>query len=202
MHARVTPLHIRPDRIDESVAFIYGEVVPTFQRLRGFRGALWLHDPRRNLVQAINLWSTMADLERGDPVRFGWVPRTRRFLTQPPVPQIFDVRQEDRLVGIWDESGRSARVHVVRFQPGQLANGLVVVSNRLIAPTRLQSGYLGNLLLTSTEQEMALTISFWETADQARNVEAMVPDDGDATRLADLLAAPLELAIYEVTANG
>lgn len=202
MQARVTPLRMRPDRIEQSIAFIHGEVVPTFRQLRGFRGALWLHDPARNVMLAINLWATPADLERGDPARFGWVERTSRLVTAPPEPRIYEVRREDRLLGIWDEPGRHARVHQAEIIPERHSEALDLARERLVVPGPLEPEYLGHLLLTSVERDRLLSVSFWASAEAAGDVEGIQPGIDTTRRLTDILTAPLDAGIYAVTANG
>jgi hypothetical protein len=199
MHARVTELHLQPDRRAQALAFIDSEIVPTYRRLRGFRGALWLRDDVRQLILAVNLWATWDDMDRSHPARFGWVERMQRYLTTPPQIDPFQIRTEDRLVGSLDDGALHARAHLARFQPGCLEEGVRLMRDRLIIPARIQQDYLGRLLLASPELQRAIAITFWSSTAAAGGSGDPDETSPDARRLGELLAVPLDVARYGVT---
>jgi len=202
MHARVTELQMRPDRVEHAHAFIRTEISPTYRRMRGFRGAVWLADASRQFVLAVTLWATWEALERSPPVRSGRVERTMRYLSEPPRIEPYQVRAEDRVVGAWDAGMHHARVHLARFQPGQLEEGLRLMRDRLIIPARIQQHYLGRLLLANAGLDKAIAISFWETAEAAGGTGDPDETSPGALRLTELLVAPIHVARYEITAQG
>jgi hypothetical protein len=199
MHARVTELHLQPERREQALAFIDSEIVPTYHQLRGFRGALWLRDDARHIILAVNLWVTWDDMDRSHPARFGWVERMTRYLREPPQIDSFQIRTEDRLVGTFDAGALHARVHQARFQPGCLEEGVRLMRDRLIIPARIQQDYLGRLLLASPELQRAIAITFWSSPDAAGGSGDPDASSPDARRLAEMLAEPLDVARYAVT---
>ena len=62
MYARVTPVPVEPGKLDETVSIIQESVTPVMEEQAGYRGALLLADPDKNIVTSITLWETVADL--------------------------------------------------------------------------------------------------------------------------------------------
>ena len=63
MHARVTTLELDPDRLDEAVAQLEEEDLPTFKSIDGFRGFTLLLARKRGRVVAMSYWATLVHME-------------------------------------------------------------------------------------------------------------------------------------------
>jgi heme-degrading monooxygenase HmoA len=61
MHARVTTLHIRPDKVDESVALFEQQIVPVLKAQPGFQGVRLLVNRASGDGLAISQWNSEAE---------------------------------------------------------------------------------------------------------------------------------------------
>ena len=75
MHARVTTLELDPDRLDEAVAQLEEEDLPTFKSIDGFRGFTLLLDRRSGRVVATSYWATQEHMQASEDAM--QVPRQR-----------------------------------------------------------------------------------------------------------------------------
>ena len=58
MYARMTCIHIKPDKVQEAVALYKKSVVPDAKKQRGFKGLLLLTDPQTGTGLSITLWAS------------------------------------------------------------------------------------------------------------------------------------------------
>ena len=66
MHARVTTLELDPDRLDEAVAQLEEEHMPTFRSIDGFRGYTLMLDRKSGRVVATSYWATQDHLQASE----------------------------------------------------------------------------------------------------------------------------------------
>lgn len=66
MHARVTTMTLDPDRLDETVARLEEEDLPTFKALDGFRGFTLLIDRASGTVVGTTYWSTKEQMDASE----------------------------------------------------------------------------------------------------------------------------------------
>jgi heme-degrading monooxygenase HmoA len=60
MHARMTTIHLQPDKIAEATALYQSSIVPVITAQHGFRGVYLFTDPAGS-GQSITLWDSEAD---------------------------------------------------------------------------------------------------------------------------------------------
>lgn len=92
MHARITTVHLQPDKIAEAIAIYQNGIVPVIKAQPGNRGAYLLTDPS-GLGQAITLWDSQADgqaYEASGAYR-EQVAKVAAFFTAPPALATYDV---------------------------------------------------------------------------------------------------------------
>jgi heme-degrading monooxygenase HmoA len=58
MYARLTSIHVKPDRIQEAVQLYRKSVVPEAKKQKGFKGLLLLNDPQTGDGLSITLWTS------------------------------------------------------------------------------------------------------------------------------------------------
>ena len=61
MHARVTTLHIRPDKVDETVALFQQQIMPVVKAQAGYQGIQLLVDRATGNGMAISFWNSEAE---------------------------------------------------------------------------------------------------------------------------------------------
>jgi len=66
MHARVTTLELDPDRLDEAVAQLEEEDLPTFKAIDGFRGFTLLLDRKSGKIVATSYWATLEHMQASE----------------------------------------------------------------------------------------------------------------------------------------
>lgn len=66
MHARVTTVHMRSDKVDEAISIYRDFVIPAAQQQRGFRGAQLLTDRATGKGISVTLWDSEADMIAGE----------------------------------------------------------------------------------------------------------------------------------------
>ena len=66
MHATVTTLELDPDRLDETVAQLEEEDLPTFKSIDGFRGFTLLLDRKSGKVVATSYWATQEHMQASE----------------------------------------------------------------------------------------------------------------------------------------
>jgi heme-degrading monooxygenase HmoA len=66
MHASVTTFELDPDRLDEAVAQLEEEDLPTFKSIDGFRGFTLLLDRKSGTVVATSYWATQEHMQASE----------------------------------------------------------------------------------------------------------------------------------------
>ena len=66
MHARITTLDLEPERLDEAVAQLEEEDLPTFRSIDGFRGFTLMLDRKRGRVVATSYWATQDHMQASE----------------------------------------------------------------------------------------------------------------------------------------
>ncbi len=66
MHARVTRLEGTPDKIEDGIAMINDQVIPTAKGLNGFVGAYFLADRATGKMLGITLWDSEEHLRQSE----------------------------------------------------------------------------------------------------------------------------------------
>lgn len=92
MHARMTTVHLHPDKIADATALYQNNIVPVISTQRGFRGAYLLTDPS-GLGQSLTLWDAEADgqaYEASGAYR-EQVAKVAAFFAAPPSLATYDV---------------------------------------------------------------------------------------------------------------
>ena len=92
MHARITTVHLQPDKIAEATAIYQNSIVPILTTQSGFRGGYLLTDPS-GTGQSITLWDSEADgqaYEASGAYR-EQVAKVAAFFSAPPSLATYDV---------------------------------------------------------------------------------------------------------------
>ncbi len=102
MKARVTILHIRPDKMDEAVAIYRDSVVPAAMEQKGHRGCYLMADPHTGKGLSITLWETEADRLAGESSGYyhAQVSKFRAFYTAPPMREVYEVMVQPQKEGV------------------------------------------------------------------------------------------------------
>jgi len=58
MYARMTCIHVKPDKVQEAVQLYKKSVVPEAKKQKGFKGLLLLTDPQSGNGLSITLWTS------------------------------------------------------------------------------------------------------------------------------------------------
>jgi heme-degrading monooxygenase HmoA len=61
MHARVTALHLRPEKVDESVTLYQQQIVPVVKAQPGFQGIELLIDRATGNGVSVTIWNSEAE---------------------------------------------------------------------------------------------------------------------------------------------
>lgn len=92
MHARITTVHLQPDKIAEATAIYQNGIVPVMKAQHGYKGAYLLTDPTGTGL-SITLWDAEADgqaYEASGAYR-EQVAKVAALFTAPPSLATFDV---------------------------------------------------------------------------------------------------------------
>jgi heme-degrading monooxygenase HmoA len=92
MHARMTTIHLQPDKIAEATALYQSSIVPVITAQHGFRGVYLFTDPA-GAGQSITLWDSEADgqaYEASGTYR-EQVSKVAAFFTAPPSLTTYEV---------------------------------------------------------------------------------------------------------------
>jgi hypothetical protein len=94
MYALAVASQVQPDKIDEAASIFRDSVVPTYQQLSGFKGALLLIDPATGKSLGISLWASEA--ERSAVQSSGTLQQQlakfAAVLAAPPSPNTYEVK--------------------------------------------------------------------------------------------------------------
>ena len=66
MHARVTTIHMDPARVDEAVAQVEEEDLPTWKNLDGFKGFTLVLDRSSGKVIGTSYWATQEQMQNSE----------------------------------------------------------------------------------------------------------------------------------------
>lgn len=97
LYARVTTVPVEPGKLDDTVSIIQESVTPVMEKQAGYRGALLLANPDKNVVTSITLWETVADLT-GSQFNATYQDRISQLsdlVTDPPTTETYEVRSRD-----------------------------------------------------------------------------------------------------------
>lgn len=93
MYARTTLIQGRPETMDESSKIFSESVIPAAKQQSGFKGALFLTDPKSGRGMSITLWETEADLKAGESSGYfqEQIAKFKPLMTAPPTRDLFVV---------------------------------------------------------------------------------------------------------------
>lgn len=66
MHARLTTLQLRRDRLQDALDTVRDSVVPAAREQHGFESMLVASDPETGRALVISVWATEADMRAGE----------------------------------------------------------------------------------------------------------------------------------------
>jgi len=93
MHARVTTVQIRPDKMDEAIGIYRDSVTPAAQQQKGFKGVLLLTDRNTGKGISVTLWETEADMTTGESSGYfqQQLAKFKDIFGAPPVREQYEV---------------------------------------------------------------------------------------------------------------
>jgi hypothetical protein len=96
MYARVTIIHVYPDRIDEGVERYRKSFIPDAKKQKGYCGDLLLVDPKTGKGNSITFWKSEKDAIANEENLF-YQEQLVKFLTffppgKPPIREGYEVR--------------------------------------------------------------------------------------------------------------
>ena len=92
MHARVTTVQIRPEKIEEANSIFRDSVIPAAQAQKGFRAAYLLVDSAPGKGMSITAWDSLEDLEANESSGF-YQEQLAKFaplFTAPPARETYE----------------------------------------------------------------------------------------------------------------
>jgi hypothetical protein len=183
MYARVIPLQLKPNYMDDFLTVYQKSAVPDLLQRRGFGGALVLTDVESQRGLLLSLWEQPDDLRRSQPhsqriVSAMLLP----FLAQPPTPAHYEVCvYAGQYIG-----GRAARTLSLPIAGEKLDGALAVYSESLLPELKQQAGFQGVFWFADRRAGSGLGLTLWTSP------EAMRAADGPGAffpRAAQTLAA-------------
>jgi heme-degrading monooxygenase HmoA len=66
MHARVTRIQSPVDRIEDGIALINSQIIPTAKGLEGFAGAYFLGDRQTGKIMSVVLWDSEEHMQSSE----------------------------------------------------------------------------------------------------------------------------------------
>ena len=91
MHARVNATRWHPEKIEEALRLTWDTIIPSYERLPGFRGYFLLTEPGGEKAIAITMWETEADMEASAPTAQEMIPKLREIIVERPVTETYEV---------------------------------------------------------------------------------------------------------------
>jgi heme-degrading monooxygenase HmoA len=93
MYARVTIVHIQPEKQTEAVEIYRESVVPAARQQPGFNGAFLLTEPSSNKGYSITFWETEADMKAGETSGYyqAQLAKIASLVAAPPVQEACEV---------------------------------------------------------------------------------------------------------------
>ncbi len=94
MYARVTTVPIEPGKLDEAVSIIQKSVTTVMEKQAGYKGALLLANPDKNVVTSITLWDTVAALTESqfNAAYQERISQLSDLVAGPPATETYEVR--------------------------------------------------------------------------------------------------------------
>ena len=97
LYARVTTVPVEPGKLDDTVSIIQESVTPVMEKQAGYRGALLLANPDKNVVTSITLWETTADLT-GSQFNAAYqdqISQLSELVAGPPMTETYEVKSRE-----------------------------------------------------------------------------------------------------------
>lgn len=93
MHARVTTVQIRLDKLDEAIGIYRDSVTPAAQQQQGFQGVLLLTDRTTGKGLSVTLWDTEAAMMAGESSGYfqQQLAKFKDIFGAPPVREQYEV---------------------------------------------------------------------------------------------------------------
>lgn len=93
MHARVTTVQIRLDKLDEAIGIYRDHVIPAAQDQQGFRGAQLLTNRTTGQGLSVTLWDSEADMIAGEASGYfqEQLARFKDIFNAPPAREQYEV---------------------------------------------------------------------------------------------------------------
>ncbi len=94
-----------------------------------------------------------------------------------------------------------ARLNIRQVLPGKLDEFLATFGDTVAPDVRRRPGFKGSLLLTDRDTGKAISLTLWESEKAMREVESKGLLPVDYAKTAHLVAAPVSVERYEVSAS-
>lgn len=93
MFARTTVMQGRPDTMSEAAKIFSESVIPAAKLQEGFKGALFLTDPKTGRGMSVTMWQTEEDLKAGEACGYfkEQIAKFGPLLAGPPTRDVFVV---------------------------------------------------------------------------------------------------------------
>ena len=95
MYARVTTMHVQPNKVDEAVRMIEETVLPAARQQHGFNHLSLLADSVEGKVLILSLWETEEDVLASERVGYfeEQIAKFGPILAGLPVRELYEVRR-------------------------------------------------------------------------------------------------------------
>jgi len=93
MYARTTVMQGRADTMDEATKIFNESVIPAAEQQKGFKGVLFLTDPKSGKGMSVTMWETEEDMKAGENSGYfkDQIAKFGPLLAGPPTGDVFVV---------------------------------------------------------------------------------------------------------------
>ena len=92
-----------------------------------------------------------------------------------------------------------ARLTITQMKPGKIQEGINLYKESVVPTVKMQKGFRGGYLLSDLETGKAISISLWESQDDAVANEKSGYYQDQIAKFKDIFSAPPTKEGYEVT---
>ena len=169
MHARIIPVQLRAELLDDFLTVYQKTAVPDLLQRRGFAGGLVLSDAETNTGMIVTLWDSQEDLARSKShsqriLSAMLLP----FLAQPPVMASYEICvQAGHYIG-----GKVARSLTLPVAGEQLDEALAIYTDSLLPELKRLPGFQGVFWLADRAAGSGLGLTLWTNPEAMRAADA------------------------------
>lgn len=161
MYAHMTTSMYSPDEIEDAIGHLRARATEQ-ERMKGFRGLLFLLDRTLGKGMVLSLWETEDDLVAGED---SGDTRGRDGERIPSMQGQSEHESYEVVVDEWTGYGnvKAARVTTRKLRIDKVDEAIGIMHDSIVPEARQQKAWRGMLSLADRRTGRAATLSFWES---------------------------------------